>query len=283
MEDDVLTIAAETGITSRDVVRLPITQSTVMLGELRIAPRAQGETFSTNDLRLLEGIAYEAAGALHALQLAADLRRSHSRLITLREEERRRLRRDLHDGLGSALTGVTFKLNAVQNLVQNDTATAVVLLQELKSETQVIISDIRRLVYDLRPPALDELGLVSALREHAARTRSPGMRLNVVAPETVLALPAAVEIAAYRIAQEALANVMRHAQASMCLIRLSLSAETLTLEILDDGVGLPVNYQAGVGVSAMRERAVELGGSFAIANNASGGVHTQVHLPLPKE
>jgi signal transduction histidine kinase len=283
MDDDVLTIAAETGTVERDVVRLPITQSATMLGELRIAPRAPGEAFSANDLGLLEGIAYEAGGAIYALQLASDLRRSHARLITLREEERRRLRRDLHDGLGSALTGVAFKLGAAQNLLQNNTAAAEVLLQELKAETQAIISDIRRLVYDLRPPVLDELGLAAALREHAARMQQPGIQLDVEAPATEIVLPAAVEIAAYRIAQEALANVMRHAQATTCLIQLSLSPEILTLEIRDNGVGLPASFQAGVGVSAMHERALELGGSFVLANYASGGVQMLVKLPLPKE
>jgi signal transduction histidine kinase len=283
VEHGTLTIAAETGIPDSEFVGLPMTQSAARIGELRIAPRAQGETFSAADLRLLEGIAHEAGGAVHALQLSADLRRSHARLITLREEERRRLRRDLHDGLGSALTGVTFKLGAAQNLLQSDTDAVAPLLAELKSDTQVIISDVRRLVYDLRPPALDELGLVSALREHVQRVRVQETQVIVEAPEAAFTLPAAVEIAAYRITLEALANVMRHAQATMCTMRLSLSAEALILQILDDGVGLPANYHAGVGVSAMRERASELGGSFSIVSRPSGGAQVLVQLPLPKE
>jgi signal transduction histidine kinase len=202
------------------------------------------------------------------------------RLISLREEERRRLRRDLHDGVGSALTGIAFKLGAAQGLVRHDSSAGAALLGELKGETQALIADLRRLVYDLRPPALDELGLVSALREHVARLPAQGLRIEVDAPEALPELPAAVEIAAYRITLEALANVIRHAQARSCLIRLTPSTEALTLEVLDDGIGLPANFRPGVGLVAMRERAAELGGSCSITTRPSGGVKTMVRLSL---
>jgi signal transduction histidine kinase len=202
------------------------------------------------------------------------------RLISLREEERRRLRRDLHDGVGSALTGITFKLGAAQNLMHHDSSAAAALLGELKGEAQAVIGDLRRLVYDLRPPALDELGLVSALREHVTRLPAQGLLIEVDAPETTLELPAAVEIAAYRIALEALTNVIRHAHARSCLIRLTTSVETLTVDVVDDGIGLPTDYTPGVGVSTMRERAAELGGACLITTRPSGGVQTLVRLPL---
>jgi signal transduction histidine kinase len=279
-ENGVLAVAAETGARDTEVVRLPLTQSTVALGELRVAPRARGETFSGADLRLLQGVAREASGAVYALQLTTDLRQSHMRLISLREEERRRLRRDLHDGVGSALTGIAFKLSAAQSLVNQDTSAGAALLGELKGETHAVISDLRRLVYDLRPPALDELGLVSALREHVARLPAHGLRIEVDAPEMTLELPAAVEIAAYRIALEALTNVIRHAHARSCRIRLIRASEMLTVEVVDDGIGLPADYTPGVGVSTMRERAAELGGSCLITSPPSGGVQTLVQLPL---
>jgi signal transduction histidine kinase len=279
-QNGALAVAAETGAPDAEVVRLPLTQSTVELGELRVAPRAKGERFSAADLRLLREVAREASGAVYALQLTADLRQSHMRLISLREEERRRLRRDLHDGAGSALTGIAFKLSAAQSLVHHDSAAGAALLDELKGETQAIIGDLRRLVYDLRPPALDELGLVSALREHVARLPAQGLRIEVDAPETPLELPAAVEIAAYRITLEALTNVIRHARARSCLIRLSASADTLALEVADDGGGLPADFTPGVGVSTMRERAAELGGTCAITGRPSGGVQIVIQLPL---
>jgi signal transduction histidine kinase len=275
-----LVIAAETGVPNSEVLRMPLIQSTAVLGELRVAPRAKGERFSAADVRLLEGVAREASSAVYALQLTSELRQSHMRLITLREEERRRLRRDLHDGVGSALTGIAFKLGATQNLLDRDVAAGAVLLGELKAETQAVIADLRRLVYDLRPPSLDELGLVSALREEIARLPTQELHVEFQAPEAALELPAAVEIAAYRIALEALANVIRHAQAGSCLIRLTPSAEMLTLEVLDDGIGLPADFRPGVGVSAMRERAAELGGSCLITIRPTGGVQALVQLPL---
>jgi signal transduction histidine kinase len=278
-----LILSAETGGPSAEVVRLPLTQSTAVLGELRVAPRAKGERFSAADLRLLEGVAREASSAVYALQLTSALRQSHMRLVTLREEERRRLRRDLHDGVGSALTGIAFKLSAAQHLLSQDVAAGAVLLGELKAETQALITDLRRLVYDLRPPALDELGLISALREEIARLPTQELRVEFLAPETTLQLPAAVEIAAYRITLEALANVVRHARASTCLIRLAPLADLLTLEVLDDGTGLPADFRSGVGIAAMRERAAELGGSCLIASRPSGGVQMLARLPLPRD
>jgi signal transduction histidine kinase len=143
------------------------------------------------------------------------------------------------------------------------------------------LTDIRRLVYDLRPPALDELGLVEAVREAAAQYGENELSISVRAPERLPLLPAAVEVAAYRIVQEALTNVVRHARAGACLVRLSLS-DVLELEITDDGVGLPADRRAGVGLSSMRERAAELGGTCVIESTPSGGARVLARLPLPR-
>jgi signal transduction histidine kinase len=201
----------------------------------------------------------------------------------MREEERRRLRRDLHDGLGSALTSVTFQLDAASNLLDRDPAAVKTLLSELKAQTQAAIADIRRLVYNLRPPILDEWGLVAALHEQVAQYELNAVRVTVEAPESLPALPAAIEVAAYRIALEALANVIRHAQATRCTIRLDVYDDALTIEVQDNGRGLPPDYHAGVGISAMRERAAELGGSCVIENVAAGGTRVYTWLPLRKE
>src|SRR5262249_10150122 len=156
-------------------------------------------------------IAVQAGVAAHAVRLTADLQRSRERLITAREEERRRLRRDLHDGLGPQLASLTLTLAAARELLRHDVDAADMLLQELARHTQAAIADIRRVVYALRPPALDDLGLVLALREQAAQY-SHGLQIAIDAPEHLSPLPAAVEVAAYRIVQEALTNVVRHAQ-----------------------------------------------------------------------
>ena len=145
---------------------------------------------------------------------------------------------------------------------------------------EAAISDIRRLVYDLRPPALDELGLVAAIHEAAAQYATNGLRVNIDAPESLPPLPAAVEVAAYRITQEALTNVVRHAEARNCRVRLSLGGE-LELEIIDDGVGLPEDRRPGVGLTSMQERAAELGGRCVVEPFAAGGTRVLARLPLP--
>lgn len=233
------------------------------------------------------------------MRLTAELRRSNARLIaarerlvTAREEERRRLRRDLHDGLGPALAALTLKVGAARKLLPRDREAADVLLAELSDDIQATVSDIRRLVYDLRLPTLDELGLVGAIRERATQYSfgnagngsdvEGALRVIVIAPERLPALPAAVEVAAYRIAVEALTNVARHAHAHTCQVRLTLD-EALQLDISDDGIGLSPERRSGVGLTAMRERALELGGVYVVESAVEGGAHIMARLPIPKE
>ena len=278
-------IVASYGLPQRESLVLPLVYQTETIGRFILASRAPNEPFTPVDRRLLEDIAHQAGVAAYAVRLTSDLQHSRERLVTAREEERRRLRRDLHDGLGPVLAIQSLQLGAARELLVQNPAAADALLSELKAQTQAIIADIRRLVYDLRPPALDELGLLSALREHAAHySQFNGLHIALEAPECLPPLPAAVEVAAYRIVLEAITNVVRHAQASECRIRLSLSGE-LSLEILDDGVGLPEGYRVGVGVTSMRERAEELGGACKVETGTVGGVGTLVcaRLPLPKE
>ncbi len=285
--------AAEYGTPVGEPVALPLTYQKEPVGQLLLAPRAPGETFSPSDRRLLEDLARQAGVALHAARLTADLQHSRERLVTAREEERRRLRRNLHDGLGPQLASLTLKHDAARNLLTQDPAATDALLVELKAQTQDAISDIRRLVYDLRPPALDELGLVSAIREQATRYDFPGgadggernadgLAVSVEAPRRLPPLPAAVEVACYRIAQEAVTNVTRHARASVCGIRLSIdeAENEFELEVLDDGVGLPVERRVGVGLASMRERAAEFGGSCVVEPGPAGGTRVLARLPL---
>jgi signal transduction histidine kinase len=292
-EGETLRVAAASGepiADKSDLLHLSLVYSTETVGELVLAPRAPGEPFTPSDRRLLEDLAREAGIAAHAVRLTldlqrtnGDLRRSRAQLVAMREEERRRLRRDLHDGLGSALTSMTFKLGAAQNLLARDPVAVAALLDELRQETQAAIADIRHLVYDLRPPALDELGLVSALRERATHFQLNGVQVSVDAPQALPTLPAAVEVAAFRTALEALANVARHAQATTCAIRLSVVDDALSLEVEDNGVGLRASYHSGVGITAMRERAAELGGTCVVEAVPSGGTRVYSRLPLLEE
>jgi len=216
----------------------------------------------------------------HLQHLTESLQQAREHLVTTREEERRRLRRDLHDGLGPALASLTFKVDAARNLLTQDAERTGKLLEAVREQAQEAIADIRRLVYNLRPPALDELGLLSALREQAAKYQHQGLEIVFDTPSSLPQLPAAVEVASYRIAQEALTNVARHAQARRCLLHLAIDSEILYLDISDDGQGIPVGHRIGVGLHAMYERAKELGGSCTLTSDSSGGTTIQVRLPL---
>ncbi|MEW5988640.1 MAG: GAF domain-containing sensor histidine kinase [Chloroflexota bacterium] len=260
------------------------------IGRLIVMPHTPGEGFTPADRLLLENIAHQASAAAHDVRLTAELQRSRERLVTAREEERRRLHRDLHDGLGPTLAAQTLKVGSARHLLLRDPAAADALLAELEADITVALADVRRLVYNLRPPALDELGLVTAIRDCAARygsgagqpDRLPGVQITVVLPERLPLLPAAVEVAAYRIVQEALTNVVRHAHARTCRVQLWLD-DGLHLLVQDDGVGLSPDHPAGVGLASMRERAEELGGRLIVRRAAGGGLYLRADLPLPKE
>jgi signal transduction histidine kinase len=276
---------------------LPLVYQREEIGRLVIAPRAPGERLSEADRRLLEDLARQTEVAVHAVRLTSDLQRSRERLVTAREEERRRLRRDLHDGLGPTLASFALKLDAARKLVRSKPGDTEVLLSRLKDQTQETVSDVRRLVYGLRPPALDDLGLVGAIRQQAeshgfiaregfsgdSREEDEPVFFSMEAPEGSPSLPAAVEVAAYRTVQEALTNVARHAHATSCRVRISVdrARSALELEVTDDGVGMAEGRRAGVGLSSMRERAEELGGTCDVDSNPHGGTRVLARLPLP--
>jgi signal transduction histidine kinase len=292
--------AASYGSPRGEPEALPLVYQRVEIGRLVIATRAPGEGFSGADRRLLEDLARQAEVAVHAVRLTADLQRSRERLVTTREEERRRLRRDLHDGLGPTLASFALKVDAARKLVSRKPEDAEMLLSRLKEQTQDTVTDVRRLVYGLRPPALDDLGLVAAIRQQAesqgfvayedfsgaagdAVSGESGLVFSLEAPGDMPTLPAAVEVAAYRIAQEAITNVARHAHAKTCRVRLSVDrgSGVLEVEITDDGAGVPEVRVAGVGLSSMRERAEELGGTLAVEPKPEGGTRVLARLPLP--
>jgi signal transduction histidine kinase len=278
---DELDIVAAYGRPAATMLHLPLVYQGETIGQLMVAGRTPGESFTASERRLLETIARQTSVAAHAVRLMADLQQSRERLVTAREEERRRLRRDLHDGLGPALAGLLLKVDTIHDRVADD-ETADALLLELKRHIQEAIAEIRRLVYNLRPPALDEFGLVGAIQEYLLQGNwPPTLAVSLDVPEKMPQLPAAVEVAAYRIIQEALTNVVRHAQAQCCTVRLCLpNRDRLELEISDDGLGLPAGWRAGVGVTAMRERVSELGGTYTIADNGAKGTIVNASLPL---
>ncbi len=268
----------EHGILRGQPQRIPLVHQGVEVGEMVLAPRTPRGQFSTADLRLLDDVARQVAMAAHAVRLAADLQRSRERLVLAREEERRRLRRDLHDGLGSALAGLTLYAGNARGALRDDPDAAQAWLGQLEDGIRAVVKDIRRLAYDLRPPALDELGLVGALGQHAEGMATP---TRMTAPDDLPPLPAAVEVAAYRIVAEAMLNVDRHADATRCDVRLAIG-DALTVEICDDGRGLPARLQTGVGLLSIKERAAELGGGCEIESAPGGGTLLRAVLPLER-
>ncbi|MFG1912388.1 histidine kinase [Kribbella sp. NPDC048928] len=268
---------------------VPLVYGGEVVGALEVGVRSGESALSAADRSVLGLVAVPLAVAVHATRLSAELQASREKLVSAREEERRRLRRDLHDGLGPTLTGVAFSADAAANLITTDTsqalpagaARAVELLARLRSDTRTAIADVRQLVEDLRPPALDELGLVGALRQRVDQLsfRADGATIRVeVAADGLPALPAALEVAAYRIATEALTNVVRHSSATSAVLTLRCEND-LEIEVADDGP--PTDpWHPGVGLQAMRERAAELGGTFQAGPTPTGG-HVRARFPLP--
>ena len=228
--------AAEYGTPSTDLLAFPLVHQGIAVGELRLAARP-GERLRERDHRLIADLAPQVAAAVHAVGLSQELQLARQRIVQLREEERRRIRRDLHDGLGPALAGLTFTLEAVRNLTESDIRRADELLVSATEQVQTMIGDVRRLIYGLRPATLDQLGLAASLRGLASQESSPGTSVTIDAPSSLPQLPAAVEVAAYWIAQEALTNVRRHAHAHTCSVRVAVEPTVLRLEVADDGGG----------------------------------------------
>jgi signal transduction histidine kinase len=262
------------------VVRVPLAHQETRLGDLVVeVPR--GRQLTTGDRRMLDDLARQAAVIVSAIHLTLDLQRSRARLVTSREEERRRLRRDLHDGVGPMLAAMVLKLNVLGSTVTDPSSTE--LLAELRAETRAAIAEIRRLVDDLRPPALDEVGLLGALRQKAETLSGHGgdrpLVIDVEGPVQLLPLSAAAEVAAYRIAMEAITNVVRHSGASRCVVSVD-TTDALTLTVTDNGRGPAHSAGEGVGLTSMRERAAELGGVCTVGERVEGGTVVRAVIPL---
>jgi signal transduction histidine kinase len=246
------------------------------IGRLTVQARDPGEPFSAAGRSLLESLASQVSVAARAVALTQALQASRERLVATLEEERRRLRRDLHDGLGPTLAGIALGIDTVHRALPDDGPPETAdLLTALREEAERAVTDIRRIAYNLRPPVLDERGLVGAIREHA--TRLGGTTVTVPGP--LPPLPAAVEVAAYRIAVEAMTNASRHAPGAAVEVSLSVNGH-LELQVADAGAGLPPGFQAGVGLRSMRERAAELGGECVLNPRDPHGTVVRASLPL---
>jgi signal transduction histidine kinase len=260
---------------------IPLEHEGQQVGVLLVGLRAGEKTLGAADRRVLEVLAAPVAVALHAVLLSQELQRARERLVAAREEERRRLRRDLHDGLGPTLTAVTLKADAARSLLETAPDRADALLAELRADAKQAIGDLRRVIYDLRPAALDELGLLGALGEQVDRFARQGLSISLHTPPALPVLPAAVEVAAYRIITEALTNIARHAQAHQVTVTVAIDGD-LCLGVHDDGTASTGNgdgWRPSTGLQSMAERAAEVGGTLQAGPTPTGG-RVRVSLPL---
>ena len=277
-------IVASHGTPRDRVSRLPLVYQQETVGNLLVSPR-QGEiTLGLQDLAVLEALSRQAGVAAHGVRVTADLRRARERLVVARDEERRRLLRDLHDELGPRLASHTLLVDAARSALLRDGSRADALLADLALETRRSLEEVRRIARGLRPPALDELGLSEALRNAAEQCASNQLAVEVDVSD-VESTPTAVETAAYHVAREALANVVRHADARWCAVRLRRDGGgALVLEIEDDGRGGVVSgTPSGLGLKSMRERPAEVGGDCVIGERPGGGTRVRAVFPLSRQ
>jgi signal transduction histidine kinase len=287
------------GTPGKHVLRFPLVASEEV-GILEVSPRSY-ETLSQREEKLLETIAKEIAVAARSLRLSLELQGAREHLVGTREEERRRLQRDLHDGLGPTLAAQTLKIGVARSLLQHRPEEADKVLSSLEEDSRGTLEYVRQLVYSLRPPLLDQLGLKGALEQQLGeQLLGQKLRLNLSICDLPV-LPAAAEVASYFIITEAVHNVLRHAGATCCEIRVSLLKEPSTtnlascqdkleLVICDDGEDALLSHQStpvpvtskpfaeGLGLSSMRERCEELGGTLEVRREQ--GFCIRAVLPL---
>ncbi len=216
----------------------------------------------------------------------AVLREQFAQVTAAQEEERQRIAQELHDGLGPTLASLNIRLLTIGRLLEREGHPVASEIEELARQAQASIQDIRRLIHDLRPVALDELGLVPALREHLAHCeREHGLAFELAA-EVAERLPASVETALFRIVQEAVNNVLRHAQAEHVWVTLRRDADRVNLRVIDDGQGFDAQLRRSgkhVGLWSMRERVEQLGGQFEVRTAPSKGTVLEAVIPLREE
>lgn len=270
--------SSEVGEPVDDPVCVPLTDRGLRIGELCVAPR-RGDALGRRDRAFLEEFARLAGPPVAAIRLTKDLQRSRRRLVTAREEERRRIRNDLHDDVGPVLAGIMLKASAVRRRLPGD-SDLLPLVEDLRADAGRLVGDIRSLVRGLRPPVLDARGLVAALGEIGDGLREAGLSVEVRCAPEAGELSAALDTAVLRIAQEACTNVLKHAQATRCSLTVDVESDLLRMEIADDGVGLPTAAAPGVGLSSMAERAAELGGTCEVAPGPDGGTTVAVRIPI---
>jgi signal transduction histidine kinase len=263
---------------------MPLYAGKVHVGQLSLAVRPGLEPLGRADERLLDALGHVLASSAYNLGLQQALRRALAGAVTAREEERRHIRREIHDGIGPLLAAALLRTETAMELSPGCPSQAEAL-QKLHALQKTALTDVRSLVEGLRPPALDHGGLLSALQQHAELSAVMGAQGPPIVTFEVAGdlsvLPAAVEVAGYRIAQEAISNATKHAAAQRIVVRMSRTDNGLAIEIEDDGIGVPADTNpSGVGRVSMTERATELGGWCTSEHSSAGGTEVKAWLPI---
>jgi signal transduction histidine kinase len=271
------TVQAEVGAATFEE-QFPITYRDERLATLAVSPRPGETALIARDRGVITRIGALAGPALHGARLVNELVEARARVVIAREDERRRLRRDLHDDLAPTLAGLGLSAAVVEKFSRAGDRRAADAATDLAGRLQGASRQVRDIAYNLRPPVLDDRGLVATIEETIATGGPP--RVNVVAPTDRLDLSAAVEACALRIIQEAVVNVRRHAAASCCEVSIIPEPDALRIEIVDDGIGFTEPRRAGIGMRSMTERASEIGGSVSFRSEAGRGTRVSVRLPV---
>lgn len=299
------TLVASIGTPLHEMLSLPIIHRGEKLGTLYLSRRSPEEAFSSDDNKFLDVLLHQAGPIVENVNmtlgmklLAKDLQESREKLVLAREEERRQIRKNLHDDLAPRLAALALNAATAEKYVIKNPEIAIEMLADLRKIIRSTVDEIRTLVHDLRPPSLDELGLISAIQERISEINKPArlladeqgttpIHIRLHEPPVLPELPAAVEVAAYRIVTESLANVIKHSQATECSVKLYMSpSKQLIIEVTDNGTGLQSAYRqwlpgkGGIGLQSLRERAAELGGQCSIEQAEQGGTRVLAILPI---
>jgi signal transduction histidine kinase len=274
--------AAARGSRPAVTVDLPLLHAGTEVGTLTVGPPGGRSYLDPQDEQLLHNFAQQIGPAAYGVRLTHDLRRSRDSLATARDEERHRIRRDLHDGLGPTLAGVALGLGAARRAATTPASRD--LLSSLEAEVKGSLDDVKRLVADLHPTALEQVGLIAALHGYAdtVTIRTGGQLHVAVQASDRLSLPPEVEVAAYRIALEAVTNVARHARATRCTVSICATGDDIMITVCDDGVGISPAQPLGLGLRSIAERAAQLGGAAVVEAGPDGGTAVRARLPLPR-
>jgi signal transduction histidine kinase len=274
IDDDAGLPPITSGTQTEETVSLPVTEGAERLGTLTVGRRATSARFTRRERRTLEAVAGQVGTLLRRAALSAEAQSHREQVVTAREDERRRLRRDLHDGVGPSLAGIAMQLDGLAGRLAEHPELAA-RAEAARDDLRRTVSSVRRMVDGLRPPALDDVGLDGALSQLVERYDGRASLRCDVPPD----LPAAVESAAYLITAEALTNAMRHSGCDHCQVELGPAAPWLVITVADDGHGIPESAPRGVGLTSMRDRAAEVGGLLEVTTTTHGTV-VRAHLPL---